>query len=401
MPGGLTRSAPEAGNNHVSNRSGGIGKDTWVISDEKVKPIRFKPSKSISTHSYKRLEGLPSRMGEQLFWMGRYLMRVKLNARILRIILKRQSEIENFDDPVDRETLPILLQGLTHSTMTYPGFVGEEGEANVASPEIELKSILHEDERTGTLAYSVKMLKNAGIAVRNRWSTDTWRMFDQLSQHWENWQKEASDHHRSARSALDELVINCAALQGFIVGSLSIEEGRPLLDIGLQLEKAILQTSLLRTFLCSKRSAEVEQEVMDALLLTLESLSSYRHRYRGEIRLDGIIDLLLLDDTYPQSLNFSIRKLKEDLDKLPSILERKKLRPDQKSILKVYSDLQLADLNELMETKGEGNYRENLEVLLGEIYGKLAEASSNIQATFFSHSYYKPQKSVFLFDSDV
>ena len=52
MPGGLSRSAPSAGNSHVSNRSGGIGKDTWVISDEKVQPIRYNPREQFDVFSY-------------------------------------------------------------------------------------------------------------------------------------------------------------------------------------------------------------------------------------------------------------------------------------------------------------------------------------------------------------
>jgi uncharacterized circularly permuted ATP-grasp superfamily protein/uncharacterized alpha-E superfamily protein len=399
MPGGLTRSAPDAGNSHVSNRSGGIGKDTWVIAKDHQPPIRFKTGRELPGGQYKQLEDLPSRTAEQLFWMGRYLSRVKYTARLLRIIYRRQSEIENFEDPLDTSTFSVLLSGLTHTTMTYPGFVGEEGAENLANPQAELEDILKNESRSGTLAFSISRLKNSGIALRNRWSPDTWRMLDQLTQHWEQWISDAHRVQRTTRTQLDQLLVHCAALQGFVLDSLSVEEGRPLLDIGVQLEKAMLQASLLRSFLGTKKDAEVERELMEAILITFESLSSYRHRYRGELRLEGLLSLVLLDDTYPQALNYSVSKTRENLMQLPSGANPALLRPDQKSLLKAHSALRLVEASELMERKAD--VRVVLDHLLGAVYANLSEAASNIHVTFFSHSYYKPQKSVFLFDTDV
>lgn len=401
MPGGLTRSAPEAGNSHVSNRSGGMGKDTWVISSKKEQPIRFKMDRALPGGNYKPLADLPSRTGEQLFWMGRYLSRVKYTARLLRIILRRQSEIQNFEDPLDETTYSVLLQGLTHITMTYPGFVGEKGKGNLAKPEQELEDLLKNKNRSGSLAFSITGLKNSGVALRNRWSPDTWRMLDQLTQHWEKWCLENTKEQRTARSQLDKLLIHCAALQGFVLESLSVEEGRPLLDIGVQLEKAMLQAALMRSFLGTKKELEVEQELMEAILITSESLSSYRHRYRGELRLEGLLSLVLLDDSYPQALNYSVNRTRENLAILPSTLNKQSLRTDEKHLLKVHSALQLSEVAHLLQTEGDTHLRKELDLLLGQTYTNLSEAASTIHFTFFSHSYFKPQKSVFLFDTDV
>lgn len=401
MPGGLTRSAPKVGNSHVSNRSGGLGKDTWVISDEKVKPIRFKSSEQVTRSTYKQLDDLPSRMAEQLFWMGRYLMRIKFTARFLRVILKNQVDIKNFEDPVDNDTMPFLLQGLTHITLTYPGFVGEEGKSNLEAPDQQLADILGDYNLIGSVAHSLRMLKNAATSVRNRWSSDTWRMLDQTDQFWESWTQKHQGTSRSARRALDQLIDSLAALQGFTVGSLSVEEGRPLLDIGMRLEHSMLLASLSRACFANKQEPDVENSLMEALLITTESLSSYRHRYRGNLRIAGLLELLLLDDSYPQSLNYSIKLLNENLAQLPSTMEGKKLRADQKEIFKIYSTLQLAELSNLLDTQENAYQREHLDTLLGSIYAGLAKASNAINSTFFNHSSYEAQKSVFLFDSDV
>lgn len=401
MPGGLTRSAPKLGNSHVSNRSGGLGKDTWVISDEKVKPIRLKSSDTVPRNTYKQLDDLPSRIASQIYWMGRYLMRIKYTARFLRVILKNEADIKNFEDPADKETWPLLLQGITHITLTYPGFVGEEGQDNLDAPADQLSALLGDYDLIGSLANSLRMLKNAATAVRNRWAPDTWRMLDQTDQFWEDFSQGKKKNSRSVRRALDQLIDNLAALQGFIVGSLSVEEGRPLLDIGMRLEHGMMMAALSRALLSNKQDVDVEKNLMEALLITTESLSSYRHRYRGNLRMAGLLELLLLDDSYPQSLNYSIKTLKDSLAQLPSMIEGRKLRADQKEILKIYSSLQLMEASQLLNTDNDLVLREQLDTLLGNIYEGLAKTSNHITSTFFSHSSYEAQKSIFLFESDV
>ena len=154
LPGGFTRSAPKLGNTHVSNKSGGLGKDTWVQTEEMVSQPNFRFKPLIPRYTSLGLKKLSSSIASNMFWVGRYMVRVRLTTNLLRVILKYITEIENFEDPNDRETLNSLLQALTHTTLTYPGFVGEEGVANIENPKNEVLDLIFLiPTRLGSLAF--------------------------------------------------------------------------------------------------------------------------------------------------------------------------------------------------------------------------------------------------------
>ncbi len=400
LPGGLTRSAPTAGNSHVSNQSGGIGKDTWVLSDAKASSIQIDTSGPRISASAKGIEGLTSRSAENLFWVGRYLMRSKLSARFLRTILKCQVEIENFEDSVDENVLPILLESITHLTMTYPGFVGEEGAASRANPEQELLDLLTNQSRVGSLAHSIASFKNSANATRNSWSSDTWRIVDQMDANYKRFCSNDKIDKRKSRKALDELIRDIAAIQGFTMDSLSIQEGRPVFDLGINLEKALSLCSLLRSTLVVQQKVKWEEALIEYLLKTLESLSSYRQKYKGGLSVDSLVEMILLDDTYPQSLAWMTNAIQNNQQELPNPTDSYGLREDQKEMIRVNSQLKLSELKELMELEEDSNYRAALDEFFGHIYGNLAAAANSTIQTYFNHTEVEVQKSTFPFELD-
>ncbi|MCB0127439.1 MAG: circularly permuted type 2 ATP-grasp protein, partial [Caldilineaceae bacterium] len=146
MPGGLARAAPAAGELFVSNSAGGISKDLWVLTQE-AQPYtslwRQVGQREQVLHS---TQFLSSRSAENLFWVGRYAERAEFTARLLRTIFDYFGEDEVGESfvagPLVGETMGAsageitclhqLLRSLTQVTMTYPGFVDEEGAALLA-----------------------------------------------------------------------------------------------------------------------------------------------------------------------------------------------------------------------------------------------------------------------------
>jgi uncharacterized alpha-E superfamily protein len=60
------------------------------------------------------------------------------------------------------------------------------------------------------------------------------------------------------------------------------------------------------------------QALYETVLVATESLVEYRRRYRSDLTLDAIVDLLLVDDANPRSLAFQLDRLAEDLAGLPA-----------------------------------------------------------------------------------
>ena len=77
MPGGLTRISSSLDSMVVSMQSGGGSKDTWVLGDAPAPPFTLlRPAKHPLEVSRATFD-LPSRLADNLFWLGRYTDRVE------------------------------------------------------------------------------------------------------------------------------------------------------------------------------------------------------------------------------------------------------------------------------------------------------------------------------------
>ncbi len=129
MPGGLTRTSTGENSFIISNQSGGISKDTWVLSanGDEEQPINLVLKTDHLQHESEK-RSLPSHTAENLFWVGRYTERVINNARLQRAVMQRilQSKKSFVNESMLTET--ILLKALTNCTFTFPGFLEDTDE---------------------------------------------------------------------------------------------------------------------------------------------------------------------------------------------------------------------------------------------------------------------------------
>jgi len=385
LPGGLTRSAPRAGNTHVSNQSGGISKDTWVVSDladsELPNPV-FRVSLQPATLG---LASLSSRTAENLFWVGRYAVRNIFTARMIRSVLKNLAESKNFSKNYDITSLHQLLKALTQVTMTYPGFVGEEGEAALESPEKELQSLIFDVQKIGGLNNTIQAMLRAAYAVRDRWSSDTWRVLDTIEESWLISEKRNTTQVRHIRNKLDALITDVSAFVGFNQESISNEEGRHLYDIGRKIEHGYILARMIRATLVSVQEDQVETSLLDAVLISNESLHTFRYRHRAQLNLSNVLILLLLDIKYQRSLAYSLSQLLKHLEKLPGQGTHNTLREDQRLVMEAFSLIRMIGVEELIQIE-EGSYiYDKLDQLLARIAELLAQASDALNRLYFSH----------------
>ncbi len=90
LPGGLTRISPAFDSMMVSMQFGGGSKDTWVAGqDESPSLTLLKPPAHPLTISRTTFD-LPSRVADNLFWLGRYAERTETVLRVARTILSTE-----------------------------------------------------------------------------------------------------------------------------------------------------------------------------------------------------------------------------------------------------------------------------------------------------------------------
>ncbi len=393
MPGGLTRSAPEEGALAVSNRLGGISKDTWVLSD--------RPEQYVSLWKQPRPDQLipplggplPSRAADNLFWTGRYLERTELAARLLRTLLRKQREVRNLEGPGAQDCLHGLLRALTLVTDTYPGFVGKGGEALLANPREELIALAWDSERAGSIAATLTAFRYAATAIRELWPTDTWRVIDECQRDWVRNGGTTDSSLTRLQSSLDHLIIRLGAFSGLMAESMAREANWLMLDIGRRMERGLGQIALLRATLVPVHEDSVAQQLMEAVLATCESLILYRRRYRSFLHLPTVLELLLMDKHYPRALAYQLRLLQVHLDHLPQEpAARYHLQDDERTVLEAYNALLLADSTRLVAPVADQAIYPSLDNLLAQLAGKLWQLSEIITRKYFSHSHRAEQQ---------
>lgn len=388
MPGGLVRVAPMVGNSTVTNQTGGLSKDFWVISNKAEQtPPKFslsQPSKTLDGG----LDNLPSLTAENLYWAGRYVGRALATSRFLRMVLKQMNFTSFNERKPNHESLEALFKAATNLTCTFPGFFNEEvGEDPVA----EIYSIILDSSRTGSLAHTMTMFYNAYYSIRNLWSSDMWRVFERINAIWKDIQAEKKITNRRIIQTLDQLITRLIAFMGLVEESILIEQGLLLYFIGLQIELSMLNISKCRSLLSVKFDDHVEYEVLEALLNSHESLNIYRHSYRSYIKIENVIDLIILDQKYPRSLAFRFHRLNKDLADLPKSNASHELADFEKFIFEGFAKLRLANGNELSKVEEEDYVRTELDELLSNLSDLLFQTSLAITNTYFSHSYQQNQ----------
>ena len=86
MPGGLTRVGIKQHTSLIASQLGSYSKDTWVIASEPEKQQLVFNEITAHVDDIDRAD-LPTRVAENLFWMGRYLERADSLLRLMRTIL--------------------------------------------------------------------------------------------------------------------------------------------------------------------------------------------------------------------------------------------------------------------------------------------------------------------------
>jgi len=384
MPGGLARVAIEKDKFIVSNQAGGISKDTWVLASEPEKQVSLWLQPSPDQVTAASISTIPSRTADNLYWVARYAERAEDNARYLRIVIQKLLQSEK--QPLDNELLSVrnLLRSLTHITTSYPGFMAEEHEALLEQPNDELLAISLDAERQGGLTNTVTALVQAAYGVRDRWSSDIWRVFDDITEEWLD--RVASDgiSLSELQDMLDQLITSLVAFSGLATESMTREQGWRFLDFGRRIERSLMVIAILRTLTVPVYPPFVDNAMLEAALVSNESLITYRRRYRSYLQLTTVLELLLYDGENPRSLIFQLNRMQEHAAQFPRETSTKHLTSLERLLLEASTQLQLNDAALLAQPDRKLSTHQALDQLLARMSHLITQMSEEISHTYFT-----------------
>jgi uncharacterized circularly permuted ATP-grasp superfamily protein/uncharacterized alpha-E superfamily protein len=351
LPGGLARVAAENDVDVVSTQRGGGSKDIWVLSDgEDELAATGRHRLQAST----RPDDVPSRLVENLFWLGRYTVRCADNARLLRSTVRVR---------VDRGVWIHAVRICHGLGIIAKNSQPAEGARDAADPY--------------GIASDVKRIAWCASQVRSRLSARYWRAVVGLQRQ----VQEAAASREQPREVLERLALSLAALGGYAAEDMTHDEGWRLLRIGRRIERLQFVAGLLAQHLVA--AAATRQGQVEWLLDVCHSISIYRSRYFVAPRLSSALDLLVRDAHHPVALAFQCNSIARDLDELAASLKISR-DPGMETPIPEFTD---GDLLTLESDGAEAQAaRQTLATKLKALQAAGAQLSDRLSMRHFSHT---------------
>jgi uncharacterized circularly permuted ATP-grasp superfamily protein/uncharacterized alpha-E superfamily protein len=389
MPGGLTRVSASADTMVVSMQKGGGSKDTWVMTAGHVSKFTLLPATARPAELSRGGSDLPSRVADNLFWLGRYAERAEGTTRLLRSILGRRTEQSTAGEIGE---LPALFRALALLAPPNEDKVKEAGEAETkpkapVSPEEDLWAILFDERRYTSLASTLRALMRVAGMTRDSISLDMWRAIrsldiEQLASAWSDPAVRSRAALGDVLDVLDRTILTLSAFGGLALDSMTRAQGWRFLDMGRRLERSMHTLGLLRGAL--GRIDGAEGPILEAVLEVADSSMTYRRRYMGSVHPAAVLDLLLADESNPRSLAFQLVALSGHVDHLPRPASLPGRSPEQRIMLGALTRLRLVDVEALARTETPG-IRSDLETLTFSLGESLGALSDSITTSYLSH----------------
>lgn len=301
MPGGLVQQCSV----ETITQFGGARKDVWVLATEAVPQVTLLPTGERPSE-INRAADLPSRVADDLFWLGRYTERAWVDLRFLEKWWDLRSNGL-------AEALPVakFLDGVVRNL----GILGGTDSVWKQSRLSETLGAIH---------------RIAG-QVLDRLSLETHRILRELGAF-------LSAEDLSLPDTLRQVNLRLAAFSGLTMESMTRAPGWRFLDMGRRLERALLVVESLQAFF-----GKAGEENLPVLLDIFDSTLTYRTRYRLAPQRGPVLDLLLLDETNPRSLAFQLESLAAHVEHLPRTSARPYWSPEERVILDLTTRLRLTD----------------------------------------------------------
>jgi uncharacterized circularly permuted ATP-grasp superfamily protein/uncharacterized alpha-E superfamily protein len=374
LPGGLVRVAGSE-DPVVSMQKGGHSKDAWVLWDSPVDTFSLLRSRDQPIELRRGSADLPSRVADNLFWLGRYAERAENIARLLRTSLSRIRRLDGTE-------ISCLLR--LHSCFESANSKLPKRKRPIANElEDELISLMSDAKRPDSLSSTLDDVYRIGGRVRDRLSSDMMRLIGQLRESARVEDYMLFVEYSAALSGCLELL---SAFSGLERENVTRGAGWLFMSLGRRVERAIYSARQLREL--TEPLTEAEWPFLEYLLEVADSSMTYRSRYYTTLQPIAVLDVLMADETNPRSLNFQLNHIADLYSKLP-----RHIPDDLRSVQNALTMLRGIDLQALdypLSTTADTQYNfprwSRLKRSLKTLEEFLPSWSNNLSNTYFSHA---------------
>ena len=270
-----------------------LAKDVWVVGTTAPRPVAVMVPPQVDFGP-----SVPKRAADALYWLGRAAERAEVAVRTARVV-----GVQLDQDPM----LPSVGDG-SWAIGVGSLLAAARNEPQLSTLELPLNVRLSGSLRAtvAVAAQQLALLVQEASSVREFLSKTTGRVLGRLAHAHGQLLDETSP-----TDELDSVLVDLAALAGLVMESTVRGPAWRFLDLGRRLERALAVLGSVEGSLGVDSGPMALQPLAEAVLGSNESLVAYRRRYRSDVDLNAVLELLLRDDTNPRGLAFQLDRLRE------------------------------------------------------------------------------------------
>jgi len=308
LPGGFARIGE-----HADARAAVMGEGMWsadvcVHGPDPVEPVSLLPAGD-STQLRRNPGTLPSRVADNMFWLGRYLERGEAQLGVIRVLLGNSISADT-GAALAADTVRRLVDILvTNQAAPAPGAIRRADLTHLARAALE-----DVEQGWNSVAAINAQARLIGQVSRDRLAADMVRLLDAPF---------------PARGTLldkaGSLQRRYSALAGLAAEHMGRTDAWRFHDMGRRVERALATLRFLRAF----GRVDATSDDLGTLLDLADSQISYRQRYLTGIGRVPVLDLVTLDPGNPRGIAYQVGAISGHLNKLPVLSDDGLAEPQQ------------------------------------------------------------------------
>jgi uncharacterized circularly permuted ATP-grasp superfamily protein/uncharacterized alpha-E superfamily protein len=382
MPGGLARIASQSFSAIVSMQQGGESKDVWVLP---LKADTAEGSEDVLVHHADAPPivrndslDLPSRVAENLFWLGRYAERTEMLCRVMHMVLDGMLE------DAGGSNAWLTLKPFLSFFMQRPLIDGiRNADTFMADISKELSNLIRDRRNPDSLIANFSSLQMAASKVKERLSTHTWQQLSRISALMSVTTTNRAILDEETSMLIRETLDVLSAFSGLSMENMTRGQSWHFLDLGRRMERAISLVRLIEGTL--ERKTQNEEEVLRKLLICADSSMTYRRRYLNQVHIQSVLDLLLFESANPRSLTFQLNSIRESLSHMPHVAASVSHNELDSLALRAYSRLGLLELSAVSVTDA-AQRRRQLTTFARQMLEDLQTLAAKLENVYFAHT---------------
>ena len=288
-----------------------VSKDVWVLNDDGHDVFGVPPVPNVAVAIRRTTGDLPSRVADNLFWLGRYVERLEGSARLARATIARVSR--GVVLPHEMVELSALSRSLVKAELIPADAVAVAGGGSALFVAL-LGSLREGGAAEGSIAHLIGEVAHLTELVRDRLTGDMYGAFIAALRQIRRNARAVGFSAEALSQVMVDILRFSASVAGLAAENMVRGGGWLFLELGRRIERA--------QSICTQIGYTLEQpaaRMEPALRLVLELCDSqitYRTRYLTVLQAGPVLDLVLADDGNPRGLAFQLVSIGALLDQI-------------------------------------------------------------------------------------